>query len=340
MQVHFDDIVYQLQTSGGISNYWKEVTSRIVQFPEVKITRTEGRKLARYLPVASRADIFHSSYYRQPLAGKNTKNVVTIYDFIYELGFIKTLGKGINTWQISQAINRADAIICISENTKKDLERFYPHVSKYAAVYAIKLGTSLASQPVDLKSISARVSELVRDWEKRYVLFVGNRKYHKNFRGAIAGFAQSSLPQKGYLMTCVGAKFDDAEVELIESLGLTGKAIALEGINAAELRTLYQNAFTLVYPSFYEGFGLPPLEAMSCGCPAIAANTSSIPEVVGDGGILINPNDSADIASALESLLDRDIRNLYIQRGLARSELFSWDECARKHIEVYQSLID
>ena len=339
MKLHFDDIIYQLQRHGGVSTYWKEITSRIVNTNDFEINRTIGSKITRYLPVHTNAQIFHSSYYRIPL-GKNVKTVVTIHDFLYEYGINKTLNASINIWQMKLAINQADAIICVSENTKKDLLSLYPKLINHPHIYAVGLGTSLKIDETLNLNPTDRLLDLVKAMNKRYILFVGKRVKYKNFQSAILAFSKSSLPKLGFSMICVGSNFSDTENQLFEKLGVQSNVIALENITNKELNYLYQNAFSLVYPSLYEGFGLPPLEAMNCGCPVIASNTSSIPEVVGDAGILINPEDTEAMATALEVLLDDNIRNKYIGRGLERAMLFTWEKTAQKHIAIYQSLVD
>ena len=151
IKLHFDDIIYQLH--GGVSTYWKEITSRIVNTNDFEINRTIGSKITRYLPVHTNAQIFHSSYYRIPL-GKNVKTVVTIHDFLYEYGINKTLNASINIWQMKLAINQADAIICVSENTKKDLLSLYPKLIKHPHIYAVGLGTSLKiDETLNLKAL-------------------------------------------------------------------------------------------------------------------------------------------------------------------------------------------
>ena len=339
MKLHFDDIIYQLQRHGGVSTYWKEITSRIVNTNDFEINRTIGSKITRYLPVHTNAQIFHSSYYRIPL-GKNVKTVVTIYDFLYEYGYLPTLNASINIWQMKLAINRADAIICISENTKKDLLSIYPNLINHRHIYAVGLGANLKIDESLNINPPDRLLNIDKSTRNRYILFVGKRVKYKNFHSAIIAFSKSSLPKLGFSMICVGSNFSDTENQLFKKLGVQSNVIALENITNKELNYLYQNAFSLVYPSLYEGFGLPPLEAMNCGCPVIASNTSSIPEVVGDAGILINPEDTEAIAAALEVLLDDNIRNKYIGRGLERAMLFTWGKTAQKHIAIYQSLVD
>jgi mannosyltransferase len=338
IKLHFDDIIYQLQKQGGISTYWKELASNISNSDDFKIIRTKGDKFTRYLPVYTNAQIFHSSYYRVAF-GKGVKNVVTVHDLIYEYGYVQTLNAPINIWQMKIAINRADAIICVSENTKEDLLSLYPKLINHPHIYVIGHGASLKIDETLNLNPPDRLLDLGKTINERYILFVGRRLQYKNFQSAIVAFSKSSLPKLGFSMICVGSNFSDIENQLFKKLGVQPNVIALENVTNRELNYLYQNAFALVYPSLYEGFGLPPLEAMNCGCPVIASNTSSIPEVVGDAGILINPEDIEAMAAALEVLLDDNTRHKYIGRGLARAKLFTWERTAQKHIDIYQSLV-
>jgi len=338
ISLHLDNIIYQLQGTGGISTYWTELSSMISASQVFQIHHTTGSKITRYSPVYTNAQIFHSSYYRIPLS-KHTKKVVTIHDFIYQYGFIKSLNTPLNIFQMKLAINTADAIVCVSENTKKDLLLLYPHLKKYDKIYVVGNGVSLKFEETLNIKAPTRLREISRTIVHKYILFVGKRIEYKNFEAALLGFFESSLPKNGFSMICIGSKFSDSEYEQFAKLGLTNNIAFFENATDSELNYLYQNAFALVYPSLYEGFGLPPLEAMSCGCPVIASNTSSIPEVVGDAGILIDPNDIKAIASALESLLSNEIRNNYINKGFERAKLFSWQKIAQQYIEIYQSLV-
>ena len=338
VKLHFDDIIYQLQKAGGVSTYWREITSRVANDPSFTIKRTQGHQWTRYLPIFSTADVFHSSYYRVNVAPKS-KSVVTVHDFLYELGYLKSLGKVINEQQIKLSILSADAIICVSNHTKKDLLSLYPRVGDRAHIHVVHNASSFSSSNDchDLEE-SSPLYKLVEKNQSRYALFVGKRIGYKNFKNALLGFRESDLSKNKYLMICVGSKFSDFETSYLEKLDLQQQVIATGSVSNDQLRYLYRHAFTLVYPSLYEGFGLPPLEAMSCGCPVIASNRSSLPEVVGDAGILVQPQATA-IAKALESLLDESLRNSYIKKGLSQAKLFSWNKSAQKHIEIYQSVI-
>lgn len=337
--IHLDDIIYQLQKTGGVSVYWQEITSRIERELNWIIHRPPCSAWNRFFPVKSNADIFHSSYFRITNA-KNTKNIITVHDFLYELGFLKRVGVPITILHKQIAIKSADAIICVSENTKKDLLLIYPKLVENKPIYVIPHGSSLSiNNQVNVKDYPRLVS-LEKTTKKKYILFVGNRKpAYKNFKSAISGFAQSELPGLGYYMICTGSPLTESEQNLIKKIGLQSKIIVVDYATKEELNYLYKQAFALVYPSIYEGFGLPPLEAMSCGCPVIASNTSSLPEVVGDSGILIDTQNYNSISISLNKLLDDQVREYYINKGLSRSQLFSWDRAATEHIKIYKSLL-
>jgi mannosyltransferase len=260
---------------------------------------------------------------------------------LYELGFLKRAGVPITILHKRIAIKAADVIICISENTKKDLLLIYPELAKNKPIYVIPLATSLSIEnQVNVKAYPRLVS-LDSVTQKKYIIFVGSRKpLYKNFKAALMGFAHSELPGLGYYMICTGSPLTESEQNLIKKIGLKSKIIVVDYATKEELNYLYKQAFALVYPSIYEGFGLPPLEAMSCGCPVIVSNTSSLPEVVGDSGIIVDPQNSIDnISSSLNQLLDDRVREDYINQGLSRSQLFSWDRAATEHIKIYQSLL-
>lgn len=339
IKLHLDDIIYALQGKGGISTFWKELTSRVSNENSIQIQRTKGKKINRYLPVYTDADLFHSSFYRKPLGKKSVKTVLTIHDLIYELGYLKTLNARINILQVKSALDSADSIVCVSENTKKDLLLIYPSLKSNPNIYVVNNGVSLKYDETLNSQNFDKFSNLNFTKPQKYILFVGKRVKYKNFESALLGFYESRLTKQGFSMICVGSEFSDDEYQYFNKLGLKKSILAIENVTNRELIYLYQNSYALVYPSLYEGFGLPPLEAMNCGCPVIASNTSSIPEVVGDAGILINPQDTKAIASALEILLCEEIRNNYIKKGFERAKLFNWDKAAEEYIQIYRSLV-
>jgi mannosyltransferase len=337
--LHLDDIIYSLQTQGGISRYWTEITSRIVDSGNFNVFRTQGKnKFSRYCPVKSDSQIFHSSYYRNPI-GKEVKNVVTVHDFTYQHGFFKTPKTFFHIRQINSSINNADAIICVSENTKQDLFLFNPHLKNFPNVFVIPHGANLKKKGEKGESFEGNIANQMKQiLDRPYVLFVGRRAQFKNFHSALLGFLNSSLVKLGFSMICVGSKFTKDETNQLNKLNLTNQVFALPDISDKQLIYLYQNAFALIYPSLYEGFGIPPLEAMNLGCPVIASNCSSIPEVVGDAGILIDPLNINSISSSFDILLDENTRIKYIEKGLNRASLFDWNNSAKQYMEIYNSL--
>lgn len=340
-RLDYDDIIFRLQENGGISVYWRQVTT--TSLPEaLEAQRFEVRRIRRFLPIPSMerflpvfssADIFHSSYFRFNL-NPFSKNVITVYDFMYELGYLKTKGSFFNKLQKKAAIWQANVIVCISDSTKRDLIKLYPNLCKGKRVEVVYLDSPL--QNIVQDSCSSRIKSVVKS---PYILFVGKRSSYKNFRALATAFRQSSLSKGIHKICCVGPSFSKLEQQELSNLGIYDKVLNLQKVTDSELAELYQKAFVLVYPSLYEGFGLPPLEAMRCGCPVIASNTSSMPEVVGQSGILVDPRNIDEISAALEKLLDPKIRESYICKGLQQAKEFSWDRAIQKHIEIYQSLV-
>jgi len=338
MWLHFDDIIYQLQRGGGASTYWQEMTSRVAADPAFDVQRTAGSKWQRVLPVPTSASIFHSSHFRVPLSRK-TLTVTTIYDLTYELGFIRTKGSALNIWERKQAAYRADAIICISKSTRHDLLMLYPDLTGKKPVYAIPLASSHNPSCDADAVLSPRLADVMHETGEKFVLYVGTRAYYKNFNAALLGFSKSRLPAEGYSLVCTGPALSAEEQLAIKRLAMKEKVISVERASSTEMNQLYQMALALVYPSHYEGFGLPILEAMANRCSVIAANTSCLPEVVGDAGILIDPDKPEEISMALETLMDASVRQNLIALGMKRAGQYSWDKTAEQHKSVYRSLL-
>lgn len=340
ISLHLDDIIYGLQPFGGISTYWENISRVFQEKQNFTITKSLDSPWQRFFPVFSNANIFHSSYFRTSLS-HNIKNVVTVHDFLYQLKYLKPRGGFINELHQTQAIKSADAIICVSENTKRDLLRLFPDLPRCKIIQTIYHAPSFTYQPSLSDKGSQRLFNLSKDRKlEKYVFFSGKRTMYKQFNFALEGFSSSRLPKLGYKMICSGSKLSQKEESLIQHMNLTGKVIVLDNASHIEMNYLYQNAFALIYPSLYEGFGIPPLEAMSCGCPVIASNISSIPEVVGNAGLLVEPSNIMDIKNSLEKLLDSQTRDYYVRTGFERSRLFNWEKTAQEHIEVYKNLMN
>ncbi len=331
VNIEFDDLIYSLQKTGGISVYWREITSRISQMNDAAVTKSTYHKRLRGIPVISSADVFHSSHFRFSIFGK-AANVTTAHDLIYEKGLIANgLGAKLNLRERKVSFFMADAIICISENTKRDLLQIYPALKGRCPVYVIYLGMNIHRPDVMSENTADKTGN-------PYLLYVGGRSGYKNFTGALEGYLLSGLWREGIKLICTGQKFSEDETKSFKNKGVERMVVCEEHVNSERLYELYRNAYCLLYTSSYEGFGLPPIEAMSAGCPVIASNISSIPEVVGDAGILIDPFQHEDISKAILMLKNDEIRDDLINRGMRRAKLFSWDNCAANHFKVYKEI--
>ena len=331
-----DSIIFGLQQFGGVSNYWVNIIrfmrlepgfSSTLLFP-AKVTFREydesllggGRvvwetldaRVTRYLRASfgRGGDIFHTSYYRRP-SGRFGKYVVSVYDFTYER-YRTGLARYVHSWQKRNSIVRADAIICISESTRRDVLEFCPGVDP-AAVHVVYLG-------VDTNAFY-REAGFQGPENERLVLFVGKRAGYKRFDLAVEALRQTG----DLVLGIVGPALTEAErVELQLRLGSRWKEFG--PVPRTELRQLYTTSFAFIFPSDYEGFGLPILEAMACGCPVVAANASSLPEVGGDAAIYADRQDGASYASALSLLGSGTTRDNAIAAGIRRVQAFTWEK--------------
>ncbi|MBN4073772.1 glycosyltransferase family 4 protein [bacterium AH-315-E07] len=358
MHIYLDNIIFFLQRSGGISVYWSELQKRILEkegerahiieidgyqkniFRKTldinpRLIRLESHWLSRflrylpvYLPVSEKV-LFHSSYYRFSLQ-KKVRNVVTVHDFTYEK-FRKGPAKWIHTAQKFFAIKKADGIICVSENTKKDLLEYLPqiHLKKIAVIHN---GVSEDFYPLsDTSPVSLRNAP-----NKPFVLFVGDRKsVHKNFDMAVEILHRT----EGLWLVMVGNPLSKVESVLLEQK-LPERYRYFSRISAAELNVLYNRAFCLLYPSSYEGFGIPVVEAMKAGCPVVSTKTSSITEVAGDAGLLVDCIEVECFLEKIAMLNDVRVRDMYRQKGLVNAEQFGWDRCFDQTMTFYHDVFE
>ena len=231
--------------------------------------------------------------------------------------------------------HRAHAIVTFSENSKRDITRLFRVPSDRITVSY--LAASAQFHPLPTEEIEASRSRL--GLPPRYVLHVGTLEPRKNIPTLLRAFA--GAPQEMGDMTLLLAGRRGWRMEslpaLIQSLGLEQRVVIRSDITVADLPAVYGGAVALAYPSLYEGFGLPPLEAMQCGVPVITSDTSSLPEVVGDAALTVNPGSIADLSRALKRIAcDADLRAALQARGLRRAELFTWRRCAEVTRSVYE----
>lgn len=354
MKIIIDNIIFSLQKSGGISNVWFEFIYRIIRRKDIKLSFIDfenqniffqkllkdnystnithsKRFIERYrnplLKNIHQKFIFHSSYYRT-CKNPHAINITTVHDFTYEY-YNHGLTKYIHSWQKRQAILKSDHIICISENTKKDLLHFIPNVDpqKISIVYNgvsddyFVLPSSDNSNILPFPSLS-------------YIIFVGSRAKYKNFELTVQAISKTSLN-----LVIVGPPISAKEQSLINKYFQKSNKVYCTGyIDNSQLNFLYNNAYALLYPSIYEGFGIPVLEAQKAGCPVIAYNGSSIPEIIGDTTLLIQEASVKEIHNKLEILKNTSLRSKIITLGIKNAQRFSWDQMYEGIINIYQEV--
>jgi hypothetical protein len=286
-------------------------------------------------------DLFHSPHYTLPFRLKS-RSVVTIHDLI-PLRFpeyFSSIKRGYAYSMMSHAVRSADAVITVSAFTKKDvLATFQVDPEKVRAIH----------NGVHPKFCRLEGSREVEDFKGKYrigdscmILYVGSVKPHKNVEGLLQAFSRLIQNKSGVLLALAGEPISMRKglPDLVERLGVRSAIRELGRLTDDELVLAYNAAAVVVMPSLYEGFGLPVLEAMACGTPVIASNIASLPEIVEEGGILVDPLDIDGLRASLERILEDDsLRQRVIDAGLRQATKFSWKDTAAKTLEVYHQVM-
>jgi len=368
MRVAYDSQIFAMQEYGGISRYFCQLAQRLFANPgmEAKIFAPvhinaylsalpsnlvcgnhiraipKTGKLRHAVNAATswpmvkyfQPDIVHHTYYLPATyAPKGARRVITVYDMIHER--FSTLFPRSDRTSIGKKriINKVDHVICISENTRRDLLELFDLSGDNVSV--VHLGFDRLKEP------AAPLLESLATEQPPYLLYVGLRGGYKNFSGLLRAFAGSSWLRQNFHIVCFGGgPLQTAELNLIAQSGISPQQISQVSGDDAKLAAYYRQAAAFVYPSLYEGFGIPPLEAMSLDCPVICSNTSSIPEVVGPAAEYFDPGDVDSIRLALERTLESpERRNELIKLGRERYTQFTWDRCTQSTLEKYRSLL-
>lgn len=365
MKIFYDYQIFSNQRYGGISRYFHEISRIIptiegdsvevfvplhineyiyksvapriigIKAPQPRFTRLATRiinsSLTRLRSHSTHdTDIFHETYYSLlDRAPRSAKRIITVHDMIHER-FPESFSRNDATHRAKlAALRRADHIICISENTRQDLIETTDIPLEKTSV--VRHGYSLTTTPGSVPSPIVQVP---------YMLYVGARAGYKNFEGLLSAYARSSLRNEFSLVCFGGGNATPRESSLAQSLGIDPANIIFLSGSDSMLSSLYASASAFVYPSLYEGFGIPPLESMSFGCPVICSNTSSMPEVVGDAAELFDPNDFDSMRIALERVLSSaDRSQQLVTLGYERIKLFSWEKCARETLDIYKRVL-
>lgn len=351
MRIFYDGYINQLQKAGGVNRYFAEIISRLpaavqptlfgavppaLHAPKhARLRHVAPPPLSRFLkkPIhfwASSFQIVHPTYYHltSPLewSGIRAPVVLTVYDFVFSK-FASHYDRSAKLLQAQQeAISRADLILCISHSTRADLLERFPDCEDRSVV------THLAATVP-----SARDS--ARAHPKRYLLFVGARVFYKNFDLAVQTVQLLRKNGEDVHLVVAGPPWTDAEKAFLAEQKVGDSVHIWNFPDDERLAVLYRDAEALIYPSQYEGFGLPPLEAMTLATPVLALKSSSLPEVIGRGGILIDPQESTpeSFARAATSILqDASFRNQLASAAKAQAAGFHWDRTAAETIAAYE----
>lgn len=357
MKILYDYQILRAQRYGGISRYFYELTTRISKInsckPEIKcigninyyFKKDKGdfayidrgivlkglnliNKIVILVKLKGDYDVFHPTYYNPYMVGrKHGTMAITVYDMIHEI--FPELLKDKTSENKKKIVHETDHIIAISESTKRDILKYYDDIpqSKISVIY---IGTDMK------KCMDMQLKELFPD---KYILFVGNREIYKNFDAFTCAIIPILKENAHLHVVCTGGgKFTQEELLLME-----GYHTRFHQINCDDrmLSAAYTFAQAFVFPSKYEGFGIPTLEAFSCDCPVVLSNTSSMPEVGGDAALYFDPNSIPDMTEKIRMVLeDEALRQELIEKGQqqVQSSKFNWDVIAQQTYQCYKKI--
>lgn len=363
MRIVYDHQIFGWQQYGGISRYIAELAGVISADPTHSVdvvcpfyvneyidalpisVRVHGSrtsaipKFGRSMrsinamlaaPVMKRLgpQVVHETYYAASrTAPQGAKTILTVHDMIHERfpQYFSSLDP--TSRDKARAVARADHIICVSHNTKRDLiEKLGVPEEKVSVTH---LGFSATASATDAAEPPAG---------KPFILYVGKRGGHKNFQVLANAFAASTRLKEDFRIICFGGgALTMRDRTTAGGLVLDETLLSSMSGSDAALGSLYGQAAVFVYPSIYEGFGIPPLESMSHGCPVVCSNVSSIPEVVGEAAEYFDPNSVGELLGSLERVLfGASRREDLVAKGAERVKLFSWERCAAETLKVYE----
>ena len=357
MRLAVDEQIFAIQAYGGISRYFTELLRQFVRHvptqvellpmnapivnryllddPELSHARevseahNEWTALARYFALPRKhpaCDIVHNTFYLpHGLAStRGAKRIVTVYDMIPEL--LPQTRRRLDFLTLKRRyVQTADHVICISESTRQDLYRVYGDITPPVTV--VHLGVDRRFHPD-----AARLRQL----PDQYVLMVGNRTQYKDGDVLIKAFARIAHDHPDLSLVCVGGGgWSRSEAELLTRLEIADRCSQVD-LDDTLMPSAYTHAAAFVFPSRFEGFGLPALEAMACGTPTILTNSTSLPEVGGDAAAYFQPGDVEALGAALTKVLtDHDFSRRLRLSGIQRASEFTWQRTAEQTADVY-----
>lgn len=371
MHIFFDQTIFMEQRYGGISRYICELGYHLASAQNIKVIIFGGWTKNAYLQAISKhpnlkcvflkrrdsfrinsiakqfsrlwqrayfvlciknkkRTIYHSSFFEfDPYIKKHCVGMVTTFhDMIAEMENGQAKYSKAHLRNKALAAEHCNQILVVSKNTQKDLLKQYPSTRQKSHV--TYLGSSLSLPKQETPSIDKL--------PKNYFLIIGNRSGYKNGLNSLKAFYSTN---KAYphinLVLCGGPPLSADEKKILQD---AEKNVLQIHVNDQSLCLAYQKAIALLYPSLYEGFGIPVLEAMRNNCPVITSHKSSLPEVAGDAGIYCDPEDAINIAKLMKKLSeDENFRKKYIKKGQVQSKNFSWEITAQKTAEIYKKVL-
>lgn len=363
MRIFYDHQVFSLQDKGGISRYFFELIRHLGDVHSVQADIFAGANRSAYRFASAEGvraweyqsplvmmprkfryimnecaenllailqchyDVYHPTLYRWAPMVRYEKMVVTHHDCAYERFPLLFRNADAIRKMRARQFARADTIICPSQSTRSDLHDFYdvPESKTIVIHHGI---TKLPAPP--------RESTYPKD--RPFLLYVGSRAAYKNFPQFLKAYAAAGLGREFNILVLGATAATAAERELVESLSISKQVKFMPSASDEDLARAYQMAHLLVYPSLYEGFGFPPLEAMSFGCPVLVAQTSSLPEICGEVAFYFEPADKASFMNSLKTAcFDEQERIRRSQLGKIIASTFNWQQTTKKTLDVYSA---
>ncbi len=372
MEVKVDGVIYQNQSYGGVSRIFTEILPRMCDIdPALRVTIFTTGSCQQHLPTHqgirhqsilpiddlmrprriwrplqpqvrrlvqqfamnnSSGAIWHSTYFTEPMNWNGPK-VVTVYDMIHErfAELFASANDATFREQKQRSVLAADMVICISETTLKDVQSYYG--TKSAKLQAIPLAYNQVFRQLDIDDYFQKPHH-----NKPFLLYVGRRNSYKNFKLLLHAYCSWQRRDEVDLLV-VGPNWSGQERKWLKDLGCAKQVHLLPGIDDQLLVCLYNQAQAFVYPSFFEGFGIPLLEAMACGCPIIASRIPSTLEVAGEHPFYFDPNDVDELLAALDAALSEGKHPSRVESGIRLAQEYSWYKTAKQTHQVYLSLV-
>ena len=337
MKLIFDARVLNHKVYTGVENYAKNIFENIKKYIDINMSKPKSRNkyIAHLwthfvLPFKKGNLLFCPANVAPIFVPKGKKLIVTIHDVAFQtyLNSFSTFFRLYYKFIIPINIKRADKIITVSQSSKYEIEKYYPLAKEKIEV--IYLGVEQSFKRLNIQ-------------KKKQILYVGSMNERKNFSSVLKVY--TLLDNNDYTLVMVGRfasnfALDDATKVLIDTAESNPLIEFKSDVCNNELVKIYNESMLFIFPSFYEGFGLPVLEAMACGTPVVCSDVTSLPEVGGDAVVYCDPNNVNDIVEKMEMVLsDKKLQQDMIEKGLKRAKQFTWEKAAGEHMRVVEEVI-